>query len=527
MSAWLPVQWLAGTMGATALLIAIVLLLRRPVARHFGPGVAYALWLLPAARLLMPALERPVDADAPGDTILLIVGDATPVADAARVAGETLLPDWALPALVMLWLAGAAALLTVQIGRYLRHRAELLGDAEAAGSEGGIHFLFSPAADGPVAFGLVRRYVALPLDFEARFDPYEQEMALAHEIAHHKRGDLWANGAALILLSLHWFNPLAWIAWRNFRFDQEASCDALMLRRFAGRDRAIYGRALAKAATGRSYVLASPMTIKESLKERLTMLSIMPKSLARTRTGQALVAAGVISGLALTATVAEAGEDTSLAAPFVAVGAALQSASSAPAAPAPPAAVEPPLAAEAVKKERKRIVVVRDGKTKTYEGAEADDFLAKHADIMPPIPPVPPHAGSEHVERHVQIIRRGKDGKAISSYNINAPMVETGDCDGSPEGTSTQTREIDTKDGKRTVTVICTKQIRRMAENAAAHAVDARRIEREAMAGALEGLRSARESIASDRNLSADQRAKALAGIEKAIAQMRADSSRR
>ena len=41
-------QWMLETLLWTAVLIAFVLLVRRPVARHFGPQIAYALWALPA-----------------------------------------------------------------------------------------------------------------------------------------------------------------------------------------------------------------------------------------------------------------------------------------------------------------------------------------------------------------------------------------------------------------------------------------------------------------------------------------------
>ena len=54
--------WLFGTFLATSGLILLVLLLREPVRRRFGSRVAYGLWLLPAARLLMrlERLELPV-----------------------------------------------------------------------------------------------------------------------------------------------------------------------------------------------------------------------------------------------------------------------------------------------------------------------------------------------------------------------------------------------------------------------------------------------------------------------------------
>ena len=62
-------DWLLGTLVATTALIALVLLIREPVRRHFGARVAYGLWLIPAARLLMPTLthtvERPIVVSAP------------------------------------------------------------------------------------------------------------------------------------------------------------------------------------------------------------------------------------------------------------------------------------------------------------------------------------------------------------------------------------------------------------------------------------------------------------------------------
>ena len=50
--------WLADTLIVTGLLIFAVLVLRRPVARAFGAQAAYALWLLPLLRLVLPQIGR-------------------------------------------------------------------------------------------------------------------------------------------------------------------------------------------------------------------------------------------------------------------------------------------------------------------------------------------------------------------------------------------------------------------------------------------------------------------------------------
>src|SRR5690606_24520149 len=51
--------WLLDTLLYTGLLIALVLAVHVPVARHFGPQAAYALWALPLLRLLLPPITLP------------------------------------------------------------------------------------------------------------------------------------------------------------------------------------------------------------------------------------------------------------------------------------------------------------------------------------------------------------------------------------------------------------------------------------------------------------------------------------
>ncbi len=51
--------WLIDTALYTGLLIAAVMLLRRPVSRIFGPTMAYALWALPLLRLFLPPIVLP------------------------------------------------------------------------------------------------------------------------------------------------------------------------------------------------------------------------------------------------------------------------------------------------------------------------------------------------------------------------------------------------------------------------------------------------------------------------------------
>ncbi len=50
------IAWTVQTLIASSILMAIVLMLRAPVSRAFGARAAYALWLLPMLRMILPPL---------------------------------------------------------------------------------------------------------------------------------------------------------------------------------------------------------------------------------------------------------------------------------------------------------------------------------------------------------------------------------------------------------------------------------------------------------------------------------------
>jgi bla regulator protein blaR1 len=265
-------EWLYDSFLATSALIVLVLLIRGPVARHFGPSVAYWLWLLPAARALMPSLTKEVAPPAQFDTRVVpfeaaaqatTMATTQPVVDAAGI-------DWLALGLVI-WLGGAALLFIVQMVRYIGLRDEMLGDAVEIDRIGDIKVIQTDRIGGPLAFGLFRRYIAVPDHFTRTFNVQERQLALAHELAHHRAGDLYMNLAAFIFLCLQWFNPLAWLAWSAFRFDQEAACDARVLAGTDVQTRQHYGRALARSATDPVPALAMAMASSRprSIIERL------------------------------------------------------------------------------------------------------------------------------------------------------------------------------------------------------------------------------------------------------------------
>ena len=342
--------WLLGTLFATSGLILLVLLIREPVRRRFGSRVAYGLWLIPAARLLMPTMTETVERTVPAASPLLplvrpAVGEPLLLTNVSPVAPSMLEQAGGWPTVLMtIWLGVAAGLFLSRITAFHRDRRAILAQGRELGRIGSIRIVQSPEVASPVAFGILDRVIAVPADFDRLYDERERRLALDHELAHHRSGDLVTNHIAFVLLCLQWFNPLAWVAHAAFRFDQEAACDARVLDKVKARDRADYGRAIAKAASGRALLFASALDRRNTLHRRLSSMLTNPTAGKRTA-GKLLIVTTVALALPLTATRAveyiDVPAPTAPEAPIAPqaplVPAALAVQPAAPAAPAPPA----------------------------------------------------------------------------------------------------------------------------------------------------------------------------------------------
>jgi len=89
----------------------------------------------------------------------------------------------------------------------------------------------------------------LPLHFDDVFTPAEARLVLKHELMHLKRHDLPLNAVLCILMALHRFNPLLWLAFFKVRLDREVACDSQVLQNDSNDRRREYGYALLKVET--------------------------------------------------------------------------------------------------------------------------------------------------------------------------------------------------------------------------------------------------------------------------------------
>lgn len=154
----------------------------------------------------------------------------------------------------ILWLVGMAALLVhalVSAGKLKRKLATaiLLRD----------NIYESEFVDSPFVFGVVKPNIYLPMHMDEGTAAY----VIAHEHAHLARRDHWWKVLGYLVLALHWFNPLVWVAYILFCRDIELACDEKVVRGLDGAARADYSQALLSCAAPKRAVAACPLAFGE------------------------------------------------------------------------------------------------------------------------------------------------------------------------------------------------------------------------------------------------------------------------
>jgi len=164
--------------------------------------------------------------------------------------------------LIGVWLSVAVLWLGYQLFQQARFKSKLeaqsslpsrdLSDEfKRAAKSVGLHKIpsvrVSSTGMGPLVTGVLNPLVIVPSNFNKTFDTEQRQFALVHEFAHIKRRDLWVALTTLLFRAVNWPNPLVHYASHKLRGDQEAACDAFVVKVTGGKTAHSYAETLVKA----------------------------------------------------------------------------------------------------------------------------------------------------------------------------------------------------------------------------------------------------------------------------------------
>ena len=267
------------SISASWLVLAVIVL--RFLLKKSPKWIHVALWALVAVRLLCPfSIESAMSLIPSGETIPeTIIYAQTPAIDSGvevidqavnASMAESLTPQAGAsvnPVQVHLfvqeniWCLGMVFMLGWAIISYFRIKKKVSASIDLGN---GIYICDYIAT--PFILGIVKPKIYLPSTME----PDSASHVLAHERSHIARKDHWWKPFGYLLLTVHWFNPVLWLAYILLCRDIELACDEKVIRNMEAGQKKAYSEALLKCSVNRRQIAACPLAFGEvGVKERV------------------------------------------------------------------------------------------------------------------------------------------------------------------------------------------------------------------------------------------------------------------
>ncbi|HBV67788.1 MAG TPA: hypothetical protein DEF04_06120 [Clostridiales bacterium] len=268
-------------MSLTASYVILFVILVRLLLRKAPKVIPYALWGVVAFRLIIPfSFESmfslmPRNANAvpiPNDIIYqqgLQINSRIELIDTfvnrslpALTAGESVNPFQIYTEMsTYIWILGIMVLLAYSLVSIFILKRQL---KSAQLIENGIFEAVNLKT--PFVLGIIKPKIYLPIGLNVE----ERRYILLHEQTHIHRKDHIIKLLAFLILSIHWFNPLVWIAFMLMSTDMELSCDEQVLKKVNADIKKLYANSLLSLATGRHLLNGSPLAFgKGNVKGRI------------------------------------------------------------------------------------------------------------------------------------------------------------------------------------------------------------------------------------------------------------------
>ena len=268
-------------MSISASWLVLAVLILRFVLKKAPKWINVLLWGIVAIRLICPfSFESPLSLIPSAETIPLNIGmDSTPTINSGisainnavnpiisqsntPMAGASINPlQITIGIYEYIWIFGMIALALYTAISYWRLHRKV--DTAVRYKD---NIFQSENVSSPFVFGIIKPRIYLPFKMNGQ----DLEHVVAHEHAHIRRKDHWWKPFGFLLLTIHWFNPLMWMAYVLLCRDIELACDEKVIKELGNEQRGDYTQALVACSVNRRMIAACPLAFGEvSVKERV------------------------------------------------------------------------------------------------------------------------------------------------------------------------------------------------------------------------------------------------------------------
>ncbi|WP_440051773.1 M56 family metallopeptidase [Lysinibacillus sphaericus] len=304
-------------MSVDASLLLIIVLLMRMLVRNKVPKQTFLiLWGIVACKLLIPysfysklsiqpmlknlvvTLTHSNDAESMHNTI--------EIAQTSNTFYHQFLLVMTSDFLQYLWACGGIGVLLFFLVTYVRFLKEFQTAIPVKNNEyldqwlndhqlkRTIQIAVSDRITTPLTYGIFNPVILLPKSTNWE-DAASIQFILMHELIHIKRFDVLWKVILMIMVALHWFNPLVWLMYFLVNRDIELTCDERVIRQFGDKAKSAYALSLINMAD-ETYTV-TPLCnhfSKNGIEERIVSIMTLKK---KSILGTALACTLVIGGM--------------------------------------------------------------------------------------------------------------------------------------------------------------------------------------------------------------------------------------
>jgi len=158
----------------------------------------------------------------------------------------------------------------------------------------------------PLTYGVLHPVILMPISTKWE-NTDSLAYVLAHEYVHIRRFDSIRKLVLIVVLCVHWFNPLVWVMYILANRDIELSCDEAVVRFFGENTKAAYARALISMEETRSGL--TPLCnnfSKNAIEERITAIMKIKKTTVFSLILAGFIVAGIATAFATSANAQQA-----------------------------------------------------------------------------------------------------------------------------------------------------------------------------------------------------------------------------
>lgn len=244
-------------MSITASYAILVIILLRPFLTKAPKFISYALWTVVGFRLMIPFSFHSKFSLFPRNINTGKVGVNASLSEAitlpATGSGVNSL-DMFMVLGTFIWILGITLFLTYFASSIMKLKKQL---KEAEHIEGNIYE--AKNLKTPFVLGILNPKIYLPIGLKTE----EKTYILLHERIHIQRKDPMVKIMAYLILTIHWFNPLVWVAFKLMNQDMEYSCDEKVLKVLNSNDKKSYATTLLSLSTDRQTYTTSLLAFGE------------------------------------------------------------------------------------------------------------------------------------------------------------------------------------------------------------------------------------------------------------------------